>query len=354
MIGPQAEEQGQHDQQVKDRDQAANVGPGTAQRGQVAQKARARSSRSAPVAGRSGEPLRHLIRRALDVVDGGGLLLVNLEPQVIQFGALSRSMIACSAGGVSWLCRGSGRSCHRSVRDTWLVIWSMSSGGVVPSIGVAAAGPPPGPRAAPGPRCRSRPVPGQPRRRVRAGPRAGRPLLGWLAWPRPGRLRAAGCRVWGPRLGEGVRRGLRALFGAGLGARPGCATPNPGSGMRGWREPGQPRVAPYPGRRLRRPAESGTRSAACSGRVPHRMGCRPDPASMGCSGPIPHRPGDRSRQYPHRQSRGNVHAIRLGRLITASEYAPSIASVASRKGPSRGTSPGSASRRGAHGRRQRQ
>src|SRR5882757_5486380 len=55
-------------------------------------------------------------------------------------GALSRSMIACSAGGVSWAVSGRWSILSPIRSYTWLVIWSMSSGGVVPSGGAAPAG----------------------------------------------------------------------------------------------------------------------------------------------------------------------------------------------------------------------
>ncbi len=85
VFRPQPEEQHQHDQQVHDGDQGAEVGPGPAQRGQVPaerqdQDERAQRPRSPAVR----QPLRHLVGRAVNIVVRGGPVLRDLEPQVVE------------------------------------------------------------------------------------------------------------------------------------------------------------------------------------------------------------------------------------------------------------------------------
>ena len=213
MVGPQPEEQGQHDQQVEDRDQAPDVGSGAAQRGQVPAEGQDHdhgAQRPRPAA--LGQPLRHLIRGALHVVAGRRLLLGNLEPQVIQLGCLvpEHDRLLRRGRVLSRI-----RAVVHLVTDPFVhlagdLVDVQRGSGAVGWSGGARAGPS-GPRPGPSPGARGR------------DPRSGRCGTGRRGRPqRDGRLR------------------MRAGATAGPGA-PGCATPNPGSVRRGWRGPRAPR-----------------------------------------------------------------------------------------------------------------
>ena len=89
MVGPQAEEQAEHRDQVKDRYQAGNVGPWPAQPGQVtAEGEHHHERRKGPRAPAMGQPLGYFIGRTLNVVAGGCPLLGDFQPQIAKFGRL--------------------------------------------------------------------------------------------------------------------------------------------------------------------------------------------------------------------------------------------------------------------------
>ena len=85
----QPEEHAEHDGQVHDGDQAADVRPGTAQPGQVAAERQHDDQRAqGPRPPGLSEPLGHLIRGPVHVVGGGRLLLGDPQPQVIHLRCL--------------------------------------------------------------------------------------------------------------------------------------------------------------------------------------------------------------------------------------------------------------------------
>ena len=87
MLGAQAEEQAEHHDEVEYRDQARDVGPGTAEPGQVAAEGQHHDQRTdGPGTAAVGQPLRHLVRRPLHVVAGRRPVLRDLQPEVVQFG----------------------------------------------------------------------------------------------------------------------------------------------------------------------------------------------------------------------------------------------------------------------------
>src|ERR1017187_256603 len=88
-LWPQAEEHAEHRAQVEKGDRAADVGTGSAEPGQITAERQHDDQRTqGPGAATLGEPLGHLIGSPVDIVLGGGLLLGNFEPEVVELGGL--------------------------------------------------------------------------------------------------------------------------------------------------------------------------------------------------------------------------------------------------------------------------
>ncbi|HEY6278116.1 MAG TPA: hypothetical protein VIX86_17495 [Streptosporangiaceae bacterium] len=89
MLRAQAEEQPHHGDQVEDRDQPGDVRAGTTQPGQIAAEGKDHDEGGQrPRAAALGQPLRYLVRGALDVVAGFRPFLSDSQPQVVKLGRL--------------------------------------------------------------------------------------------------------------------------------------------------------------------------------------------------------------------------------------------------------------------------
>ena len=227
-------------------------------------------------------------------------------------GALSRSMIACSAGGVSWGVSGRWSILSPIRSYTWLAIWSMSSGGVVPSGGAVAPWPPVWPADGAG---AAWPAAAWP---PRLGARCHASCCGGVSRCRPGwRVRQ---RVLGRRRG-------RAGPGRGRPGRRGGAVARIGrpAGVRGRARVGHP--------------ETGQRDAQVA-RTPRARGARRRLGRAAQAGPRIGRVAGLDGAVIVSHAETSTPFVRVARM-TASECASSMVFVASWNGPSEGTSPGS-------------